>query len=117
MAKFRLDILSATKYLIALMILATIGYCTVTEIEVERQMWAVASSVFTYMFTILVPQVKQYGKRVGDQMGMIARAIISFGFMAIVCWCTITQISIGKEVWALASSIITFIYVSKAEGD
>ena len=117
MAKIRVDILDVAKYLIALMLLFIIGYCTIKQIEIERQMWAVASSVFTYIFTMLVPTVKEYGKRVNDKIGMAARALISVGLMGVVGWCTIVNIQVGKEVWALISSVITFVYVSQKSGE
>jgi len=57
------------------------------------------------------------GKRIHDKIGMTARAIIAAGFMGIVCWCTLVSIEVGKEVWALVSSVITFVYVSQKEAE
>jgi len=108
------DISEITKFLIATQIAFVIGYCTVKGIDMQKEFWALAGSILTYIFITVTPQA---AIAMRSNIGAWFRNLIAFSLVAIIGWCTIIGQDIGKELWGIIGSVITFIFNHKNQID
>ena len=109
--KLDLKVTETTKYIIAFMIAAVVGYCTVMGVNVAKELWTLSGAIITYIFMNSVPKAVEAMNK--SSQSAWARSIIALGLTGVLCFCTIKGLEIGKEFWSLIGAIITFVFNSK----
>lgn len=54
------DVSEIVKHVIALQISVVIGVCTITSVSVQKEFWALAGSVLTYIFMSHAPRLTKH---------------------------------------------------------
>lgn len=107
----RIEIADTTKYIIAFMVASVIGYCTITDIYIDKELWTISGVIFTYIFMNSAPKAMEMLSR-GHKNAWV-RSMLAILLIGVVCFCSITKREIGKEFWSLIGGVMTFIFNSK----
>jgi len=109
--------LAITKYVMALVVVSTVIYTQVLQIELGREFWNLVSFIFTAVFGGFVHYVLQRAGQSKATMSEIGQSILGLAVVGLVCYLTSARKDVAKSLWQIATVVITFVFIGRSGGE